>query len=41
MNPNPQRSDDEPGGRLFWKVTLTIVCVVAGGIVVLYLFRVL
>jgi hypothetical protein len=31
----------EPGQQWSWKITLTIVCVVVGAILALYLFRVL
>lgn len=31
----------EPGPQLFWKLTLTILCVIVGSILALYLFRVL
>jgi hypothetical protein len=41
MNANQQPSKDQSGGQLFWKITLTIACVVAGAIVALYLFRIL
>ena len=41
MNPNPRRSDDEPGAQFFWKITLTIVCAIAGGILLLHVLKVL
>jgi hypothetical protein len=37
----PSNPLDEPGPQVFWKVTLTIVCVVAGGLGALHLFGVL
>ena len=30
---------DEPGQQLFWKITLTVLCVVVGAIAAHYLFR--
>jgi len=30
---------DEPGQQLFWKITLTVLCVVVGAFVAHYLFR--
>jgi hypothetical protein len=41
MKPNPRRSDGAPGAQLFWKITLTVVCAIAGGILLLYVFKVL
>jgi hypothetical protein len=32
---------DEPGQQWSWKITLTILCAVAGAMVALYLFRIL
>ncbi len=41
MNQNaPKRSGESEGG-LFWKITLTVLCVVLGGVLALYLLRVL
>jgi len=31
---------DEPGQQLLWKITLTVLCVVAGAIAANYLFKV-
>jgi hypothetical protein len=41
MKPNPRQSNDAPGAQLFWKITLTVVCSIAGGIFLLYVFKVL
>jgi hypothetical protein len=30
---------DEPGQQLFWKITLTVLCVVVGVVLAHYLFR--
>jgi hypothetical protein len=30
---------DEPGQQLFWKITLTVLCVIVGAILAHYLFR--
>jgi len=32
---------DAPDRQLGWKITLTVLCAVVGGILALYLFRVL
>jgi len=29
----------EPGSQLFWKIKLTVLCVVAGGLLAYFLFR--
>jgi len=31
---------DEPGPQLFWKITLTVLVVIVGAILALYLFKV-
>jgi hypothetical protein len=38
---NKQSALNEPGQQYFWKITLTVLCAVAGAILVLDLFRVL
>jgi hypothetical protein len=37
---NKTRPFDEPGQQLFWKITLTVLCVIIGVTLALYLFRV-
>jgi hypothetical protein len=32
---------DEPGQRLFWKITLTVLCAVVGALLALVYFRIL
>jgi len=41
MKQNPKHYGEELGGRLFWKITLTVVCAVAGGMLLLYIFHVI
>ena len=33
------RPYDQPGQQLFWKITLTVLCVIGGAMVALHLFR--
>jgi hypothetical protein len=33
------RPYDDPGQQLFWKVTLTILCAVVGGVLAYFLLR--
>ena len=41
MSQNPKRYGDETGGQFFWKVTLTVVCAIAAGMLLLYFFHVI
>jgi len=41
MSQNPKLNGDESGGRLFWKITLTVVCAIAAGMLLLYICHVM